>query len=287
MINDVPATLWRRVARANEHLEFLVEQRSIAINDNRHRITVGHLDTQTGDYVLAQLPSLPMIWGLRIGEFTHNARSVLDNLVNALVRRRGNAPTRSTAFPICDSVGAWRRRTIGNNDALLGLSNDDRALIDRLQPYHRSNPPLNFVERQPLSMLRWLSNYDKHKLMPVVTVAATFDPLLAFLRFPDGDGGNYAIVSPRLYGVQAIPFFAILFSESDDEEFARIHFATPSVRRGPEVRVDLGGSIDIAFGGRPSQAASGADVSRVLRVGDLVTILDQVKLVIRLFEAEF
>jgi hypothetical protein len=92
-----------------------------------------------------------------IGDVLHNTRSALDHLVYELapprVRRRVN-----TQFPIF--TDECRYRVLGE-PKIAGISGDERALIERVQPWNASSQP----DRDPLAILNRLSNLDKHRLL--------------------------------------------------------------------------------------------------------------------------
>jgi hypothetical protein len=103
---------------------------------------------------------------LLIGDAIHNLRSALDHLVYELappkVRKRGK-----TQFPIfkdeCEfkAIGAkW----------IAGISGDERALIERVQPW---NAPGGAPADNPLAILNRLSNIDKHRLLIPVIAAVS------------------------------------------------------------------------------------------------------------------
>ncbi len=106
----------------------------------------------------------PSEWGLILGDFAHNARSALDHLAYQVVMLgNGGIHQDETQFPIVDVPWKWpaaaRRR-------LNGASDRHVAIIESLQPYHRQSlhgwHTIWEAIEDPLSILRRLSNVDKH-----------------------------------------------------------------------------------------------------------------------------
>lgn len=161
-----------RIARADEHLATLDDERCIFLDDIRGRVR-SRLDTDIPQwlqdmigpdravchiYVDADPP--PARWGVIVSEVLHQLRAALDNLMCALVVHRGNIVTKSTAFPIAIESDEWK-----NAESMWrGIGADDLAVLKALQPVHRSDVP----EDDLLAILRRLSNYDKHEALGLV-----------------------------------------------------------------------------------------------------------------------
>jgi hypothetical protein len=119
-------------------------------------------------------------WGVRAGEFFHDLRSALDNLVWQLVLLEGREePGDHNQFPIYTRVpSAPRRRELKGvtgasriHDMLFGVSEDNIAEIHIRQPYlglhgfHRDH-------RVALRTLSIVNNIDKHKVLhPAIGVS--------------------------------------------------------------------------------------------------------------------
>jgi hypothetical protein len=111
---------------------------------------------------------LPPEWSFMVGDIVHSMRSALDNLAYALVVAHNGPPSDAQAINIaflaCDTQAEFDQRC----SRRLGLmSPPAQAAIRRLQPYHRAHPN-NLCE--PLSLLRDLSNVDKHRHVLVTAV---------------------------------------------------------------------------------------------------------------------
>jgi hypothetical protein len=94
-----------------------------------------------------------------------NIRNALDYLVYELsppeVRKQGK-----TAFPIHDTERGFET---DGRQRIREVTGDALALIERFQPYKRTKPPSNDL----LSVLRRLSNRDKHRLLLPVAAAVS------------------------------------------------------------------------------------------------------------------
>ncbi len=122
------------------------------------------------------LPELPETCAVIAGDFIHNLRSALDQLIWQLILREGKKPGRRSQFPIYDSADQWldevRYRLPESNRPLYGLpiGGDAWTLIEQAQPYHSAN-----VAADLFAIIRRFSNLDKHRM------------LYTALAFPDID----------------------------------------------------------------------------------------------------
>jgi hypothetical protein len=122
--------------------------------------------------VPAQLHEIQVEASLRVGDVVHDLRSALDHLVwqLSLAGGRGIEPQNalSIQFPIANSAQVFesvRRRALRN------VSTDYQDAIESFQPYHEgagrpdsySGPYIH-----QLTLLRQLSNVDKHRLLTTV-----------------------------------------------------------------------------------------------------------------------
>jgi hypothetical protein len=147
--HPLEAINWR-IERADEHLTTLNRERQIFLAKEDRRI-IGHFERDTSEYVFRVNgdPPDPRI-GLIVGEFGHHLRAALDNLLWQLVLFRGGSPSRSTQFPIYES----RERYLSSRWMLRGISSDDRAVIQSVQPYHRGREAAHL---HPLAIIAWLT----------------------------------------------------------------------------------------------------------------------------------
>jgi hypothetical protein len=160
-----------RLKRADQHLRTLNRKES-AFLDKKDRRIGGYFDANASEYVFrleGEMPD-PRI-GIFVGEFAHNLRAALDNLVWQLVRLRGGSPTRRTEFPIYESRKRYRDR---GRATLRGVSTDDRAAIELIQPFEAGESAPDTY----LALLAWLNNIDKHRFLHVgCAMPVTFMPM--------------------------------------------------------------------------------------------------------------
>jgi hypothetical protein len=99
-------------------------------------------------------------WALRTGEILHNFHSALDHLAYRLA---GAHAGEYTAFPITGNADAWHAAITPNRHGeckTLGFSSQAIKRIHALQPH-----PNRAAENEVLSLLRDLSNWDKHRTL--------------------------------------------------------------------------------------------------------------------------
>ena len=213
---------------------------------------MGHLEPATGDYVFRLTAPFPISCGLLVGDFAHQTRSVLDNLIWALVTHAGHPGVRANAFPIADTESDWSKWTRpGKSDWLQGIPADCRAVINALQPYQRHNPPLSFAQRHPLAILREISNADKHRILPVTAAAHSFDPMSPpnhQVLNPIAVGNQYGQVG-RAFTLGGAAYFrgVVLNPDASRTEIMRLRFNVPSEQIGPTVPVRFGDAFQAAI----------------------------------------
>jgi hypothetical protein len=140
--------------------------------------------------------------GVVVGDCLYNLRSALDHLACRLVEVHGGTVTSRTQFPIVDKrrkdkAGKYVPLTIDG-----GISAAALATIESLQPYQRGGT----AEQHPLSILRELSNADKHRLLHLTV--ANFADTSCYLCFPNGRrwGGSFRAVSAHEVPIAAFEF---------------------------------------------------------------------------------
>ena len=113
----------------------------------------------------------PSSWAVRAGNIIHAQRSALDYLVWQLVILNGRTPKEGRGgnqFPILTDPPRKSFRDYACNGPLRGVSRDDVASIEELQPYAtRDEWP---VSGHPLTLLQKFSNIDKHQLLQIASV---------------------------------------------------------------------------------------------------------------------
>jgi hypothetical protein len=174
---------WRKVERANIHLEFFRERVEALIKQHDLYGIDTKDDPQTGQVIIygeAFVEPLSEEWGTIIGDVVHNLRSTLDHLVWQLTLANGHMPPaviprkrsdldyrwRQIGFPIY-SFDPRKRYPSGRRiswrwqppDGLWGVRPALRTEFQRLQPFYRRKKP----DRHPLAVLDELWNIDKHR----------------------------------------------------------------------------------------------------------------------------
>lgn len=105
-------------------------------------------------------------WSTELGEIVYSLRSALDNLIYVCALIRADPPPRprDLQFPIVQYPGQYA--TAMRNIAPQ-LPADIADLLEKVQPYQRGRPDVEgSPEHDPLVLLNWISNHDKHR-MPV------------------------------------------------------------------------------------------------------------------------
>lgn len=130
-------------------------------------------DAEHRGYVarLRDVKDPPADWNLQIGDIVHSARSALDAITYSLAcKNLRRAPTTAEViniqFPILDNGASWPTHGLRR---VKQLSTAAQAEVERFQPYHRADLSV----RHALSVLRDLSNIDKHRHIVVVVAAAS------------------------------------------------------------------------------------------------------------------
>ena len=160
-----------RLERAKEHIE-TVRSRTKTFLERDPKPLDFRTEEQSGpgnakQYVLFAVirEEPPRNLGAPVGDAIQNIRNALDYLIDELsppkFRRRGR-----TGFPIYDDKCLFE---VEGRRLIRGITGDALTLIERFQPYKRTDPPSN----DPLSVLRRLSNKDKHRLLLPVAAAVS------------------------------------------------------------------------------------------------------------------
>jgi hypothetical protein len=169
-----------KLAWAQHHIAVLRESILGYGNRKPYRI-LSEQDPKTGEWrgvfkVAGTPPAFE--WSLMVGDSIHNMRGALDALLFEIARQfaeqRGVSMTekeeRAIQFPICDSPKGfdsqrWR---------LTSLPGDATDIVEGLQPYQ---PSQKVAHIHPLTLIREISNFDKHRQL---LVTAVFGLNLAF-----------------------------------------------------------------------------------------------------------
>lgn len=155
-----------KLIRAQDHLEAL---RLMLRKFESTRCHVRFEDEPDGEncWLVLDLPKPAPELSAVIGDCLFNLRSALDHLLWQLVLvNPPNVPSSKNMFPICSTPEAFTIET--RKGRLAGLSIEALAAIESLQPYHGGE--------NPLTLLNYLHNVDKHRaLNTVVSIAEDLD----------------------------------------------------------------------------------------------------------------
>ncbi len=173
-----------KVNRAAEHLDALGAELRAFSDRDPHGISAD-ADLDKGRQVLRfrEREEPPIKLGLMFGDFIHNLRSALDNLICQLAYLNGADSCDTTQFPICGKPELFAGQV--KRGRLAGLCDEHIADIDKLQPYDGRYEPVH----RALVFVRDFDNIDKHQA--VHAVATALDPrpeaMGAWRALPEGD----------------------------------------------------------------------------------------------------
>ncbi len=162
----------RKLARADESLAILYGQRSMYLRDHGNRFLT-QLDSQD-ELVCSLREAPPQEMGTEVGVFLHFCRSALDNLLCCVVdRHTGRVGTRHQ-FPIYEKEADFCRKPKGGGLPkgewqTKGVSDDEFTFIKDSQPFN-ARPGL--AKWEPLALLGYLNNIDKHRHIHVAAAGA-------------------------------------------------------------------------------------------------------------------
>jgi hypothetical protein len=143
-----------RVKRAGIHLADLEGRIKAFWESSNKKLTISfNLNTLELTPQTDNLPAIPAMLGVLVGEIIYNLRCALDYLVFELAILDSGIEQEMTQFLIEDTPKGWERR---RPRYLRGLSVEHVAMIERLQPFPGRD------DNWRLAALRDISNSDKH-----------------------------------------------------------------------------------------------------------------------------
>lgn len=232
-----------RLERADEHLATLNDELDAFVNQE-DRGLVGYFERDTSEYVFrvgGQMPDARI--GLVVSEFAHHLRAALDNLVWQLVLLRGGSPNRRQEFPIYESRKRYRDN---GRFALLGVSADDRAAIEAIQPFEYGEG----ASQAYLALLAWLNNVDKHRFLHIGFALPRISAMPVYSG-PEGEQAGFFPWSPgRVKDVGKILYvhYVPTISSDDRAELARVGIEPSGPN--PEMEMQSNAPIDIGLSDR-------------------------------------
>lgn len=224
-----------KLRRAYEHLHDLEKNINVFIAEQGGKLREYFEDRSDGWWYVVGTDAVSPTpyWGVIVGDFAHNLRSLLDQLVWTLVTVNQEEPGRHNAFPVCENWDAWDA-TVENPtkrpSPLQGVSVEARAEIQWLQPYHSGN--------EPLGLLSWLSNTDKHQLVHPSSIASSDGSPIGLMKRPDGS----------VEELRDVVFHSDVPLDSGPETIVEVRLPeTFTLERADYVSIDRF-PVDVAFG---------------------------------------
>lgn len=107
----------------------------------------------------------PLALGVIFGDVLHCCDSALDQVAWAFARTQRDPPHNRTEWPTYGDAAYFEKR---RKDALRDIPPDVLAVMSELQPY--SEHPSGADIGDGIRMMRALSNEDKHRVIPLVTL---------------------------------------------------------------------------------------------------------------------
>lgn len=235
-----------KIERAREHLDELEPEIRAYSQSDPYRIA--DEPEVEGEWMVVRFAEVRAYpdprWGVRVGEFFHDLRSSLDNLIWQLVRLNRKEPGNHNQFPIfTDPPRPARLKALRGvegasrlDDMLFGVHRDQVATIKALQPYHGLDE--HKALKVALAGVATFNNIDKHKIVHPA------------LGFSEGDKAAEPVVEHS--GGLAPDTIEVDYKVgSPIQEGAEI-FRWRVVGGGPDTEVTMHGGVpfDIAFGHR-------------------------------------
>lgn len=166
-------SVYAKLDRAEEHFKAVDSEIKTWLNSGRYEAFVerGTQQTRIGISVLRTGPPPDLVrWSVIIGDCLNNLRATLDHLMNAFCKVPYiYTPTRDKerlTFIIIDDPDEFTKAL---NRTFKGLCPAYTDVLTQLQPFNRKHPMLPPL----LSVIRDLSNADKHRLLQVAGAGVT------------------------------------------------------------------------------------------------------------------
>lgn len=226
-----------KLKRAEKHIHDLRDEivafreRDPKPFDFRPETTLGPDQSVKYDLFAIVREEPPREFALIVGDAVQNIRSALDHLVYELapprVRRK-----RNTQFPIFDAECEFK---VKSASMLKGLTNHERTLIERVQPYAATK----VTGDDPLAILRKLSNRDKHHLL--VAMIAALSETSSWVGSDNADiRFTYLARGPVEDGTKIVSFTA---TPKDPALDMKVH-----PESGLQIQIDKTGIVSFAIG---------------------------------------
>ncbi|HEY2852114.1 MAG TPA: hypothetical protein VGJ18_04665 [Gemmatimonadaceae bacterium] len=169
----------RKLARAREHIDACDVAAKAFFTSQFYTTRIEHdRPSRWWSVVIDTIKPVPPEIGILAGEGAHHLRSSLDHLMWLLARPATVREAIHVEFPITSSrrefVGRRKGAKKGGGGTLpgvrykmMGVPRGVRAAVERLQPYNSGKNP----HADMLGFLREVSNWDKHRSLPIVAAS--------------------------------------------------------------------------------------------------------------------
>lgn len=224
---------WAKFQRAKENIDNLHREITDFLHSDPapYKIVGRHQNNGLEyGFVAFGNPQVPLRFAVLAGEIIHHLRSSLDHLIYALVIQNGESPTNKNQFPICSTAKSFDDAC--KRGQLNGVSASARKLIASVQPYATPTP-----EDTVLAVVGRLDNFDKHRLLVIVTTAVKLGETITIGADAEiaatlgKEGGMPAIIGfedpgPRKISKDGAELFVIRFAEPAPEFKANAELVT-------------------------------------------------------------
>lgn len=190
----------------SEHLDTLKSKLEAWIDGRPYRVEIEHEsgpEIHVWRFTMADVFEAPAELGLIFGDYIHNLRCALDQLVWALAvnNNRGKEPADANlvGFPIADNPAQFLDAPVLRN-----LTWEQITVLERFQPYHGGDT------HKALADLNSLWNDDKHRLVLPVIVRIRRMPVLELVNIERVESEWFEADKPlkpntKIVEVRAIP----------------------------------------------------------------------------------
>lgn len=221
---DALAGIRLKLLRAYGHLDAL--NREVAAFIDRHPFDAfpAQVDANGTEHVfhLRMLESIPVRWGVLLGEAVHDLRSALDHVVYQLTLDWNGVEIPRTGFPLLTDPSKWRktaRVSVKNPSGIdpncgffqiRGVGPGPQAFIESLQPY----PTRQGSPHEVLLDLHEFWNQDKHRLLHIWGVQFGAD--FSNMSVP-GAKGNWSFAAEPGVLKHGAKAFTVTFAEPNPD----------------------------------------------------------------------
>jgi hypothetical protein len=188
-------SVYAKLDRAEEHFKTVDSEIAQWLKSGRYEpfFERGTRGTRIGIAVVRTGPPPDLVrWSIIIGDCINNLRASLDHLAHAFMKvHTAYIPTgekERVTFVIIDDPTEFAKARRGN---LKGFTDRFIHVLEQLQPFNRKHP----VVPPLLSIIRDLSNADKHRLLQVAGAGVV--DLSGIIIGDDSKGTKVSLINPE------------------------------------------------------------------------------------------